>query len=41
MKDEVDYHSTQLREKIKNGQSIIEETNERVQNFITENKLYY
>ena len=39
--DEVDYHSTQLREKIKNGQSIIEETNERVQNFITENKLYY
>ena len=30
-----------IREKIKNAQSIIEETNERVQNFITENKLYY
>lgn len=35
------FHSTQLRDKIKNDQPIIEETNKNVQSFIIENKLYY
>ena len=38
--NEVDYHSTQLREKIKNGESIANETNEAIQDFIKEDKLY-
>ena len=38
--NEVDYHSTQLREKIKNGESIVNETNKEVQNYIEEENLY-
>ena len=37
----IDYHSTQLREKVKNGEDIINETNENVQNYIDDEKLYY
>lgn len=36
----IDIHSTQLREYIKNGQSIEEYTNKNVQKYIEENNLY-
>ena len=38
--NEIHYHSTELREKIKTGQDIIEETNKYVQEYIEDNHLY-
>ena len=35
-----DFHSTQLREKIKNGESIENETNDRINWYIKDQKLY-
>ena len=40
LKDYHDFHSTILREKIKNGDSIEEETNDRVNWYIKDQKLY-
>lgn len=40
LKGTMDIHSTQLREKVKNGKSIINETNIDIQEFIDENKIY-
>ena len=40
LKSNANFHSTQLREKIKNGESIIEETNDRVDWYIKDQNLY-
>lgn len=40
LKENVSIHSTQIREKVKNGESIINETNDNVQKYILEKDLY-
>jgi len=40
LKSNANFHSTQLREKIKNGESVIEETNDRVDWYIKDQNLY-
>jgi len=40
LKNRVNYHSTELRQKIKDGQSISDETNTEINEFIKDNKIY-
>ena len=40
LNEEINYHSTELRDKVRRGESISKETNTDIQTYIIRNKLY-